>query len=125
MFENIELIITIVVWVFAVFIFLGAIMCCIDNFISRDGWRIFRGILAVILGVTVFCKVYGWLESIPFCMMFGGGVAYFISGAGEKSAQEKPRTEKQYGLGQAFLDAYIEEKVIEEAVTNAIRKSKD
>lgn len=38
--------------------------------------------------------------------------------------ESAPQLQKQekYGLGQAFLDAYIEEKVIEEAVKNAHRE---
>lgn len=57
--------------------------------------------------------------SVPQAAMY---VRVRVPKPGEEST---PQRERKYGISEAFLDAYIEEKVIEEAVTNAIRKSKE
>ena len=124
MFETIGTLFTIAFWAAAIFLFLGGIILCIGNLISGDGWDKFVSCIAAILGVIVFIRVYVWLESIAFCLLASGLVLGLVR-VPKPGEESTPQRERKYGISEAFLDAYIEEKVIEEAVTNAIRKSKE
>lgn len=125
MFEAIGNLITIVIWVVAIFLFGGGIILCVGNFTSGKGGAIFQGVIAVILGVVTFLGVYSWLESVVWCLLLSGLVIGLVSTAGSDRLQDAPKKEKKYGVTDALIDAYVEEKVIEEAVENAIRKSRE
>ncbi len=125
MFETIGTLFTIAMWAAAVFFFLSGIVVCICNFASGKGWEIFRGVVAVVLGIVVFWRMYTWLQSIVWCLLVTGIVLCIVTIDASEDTRKNVSKEKSYGIGQAFLDAYVEEKVIEEAVTNAIRKSKE
>lgn len=125
MFETIETLFTIVIWVVAIFFFGGGLLFCIDNLIHGSGWRKFLTVIAVILGIFVFTRVYAWCKSIVWSLAASGMVLAFVSEAGSGRLQNAPEKKKKYGFTDALVDAYVEEKVIEEAVENAIRKSKE
>lgn len=125
MFETIGKLFTIAFWVLAIFEFLGGIILCIGNIISGNGWAKFVSIIAGIIGVYVFFRMYAWTESIAWCLLATGIVLVFVRVPKPGEEKRTPQRGENYGIGQAFVDAYVEEKVIEEAVTNAIRKSRE
>jgi len=124
MFEIIGILFTIGYWAITLFFFVGGIILCISNLSHGNGWRKFLTIIAIILAFFVFQYIYEWGKDIVFCMFLSGMVLMLVANAGSEN-HTTTQKEKKYGFGDAFLDAYIEEKVIEEAVSNAIRKSKE
>lgn len=126
MFEKIGTLLVIAFWVVTIFSFVGGIIICISNIFTGGGWEKLCGIIAVILGVVAFYYMYKWFESIPWCMLISGFVLCAIgSGDSEKAPVTATAPKQKYGVADAFLDAYIEEKVIEEAVENGIRKANE
>ncbi len=126
MFETIGKLFTIAFWAFAIVMFLSGILLCIMNIFSQNGWKKFVSVLAAIIGVYVFYRMYVWTESIAWCLL-GTGIVLGIIRVPEpgENKNSPPQKEEKYGLGKAIIDTYCEEKLIEEAVSNAIRKSKE
>lgn len=126
MFETIGKLFTIAFWGYAIFIFLCGAFMCVVNIFSSNGWKKFVSILAAIIGIYVFYRMYIWSGSIGWCL-FVTGIVLFIIRVPEpgEAAASTTQKEPKYGLEQALVDTICEEMLIEEAVTNAIRKSKD
>lgn len=125
MFETIGTLFTIGFWAVAIFLFVFGVIICIGNLVKGTVLEQIMAIIAVILGIFTFFLMYDWSGSIAWCLLTSGLVFGFVAGIfSDKGKEIQPRGNK-YGLSDAFLDAYVEEKVIEEAVTNAIRKSKE
>ena len=125
MFETIGNLFAICLWAAAIFGFLGGVIACIINIVRGNGWARFVSIMAAIIGTFVFFRMYAWCGSILWCLLVTGIVLAFVRVPEPGEAKSTPQSGSGYGIGQAFLDAYVEENVIEEAVTNALRKSKE
>lgn len=128
MFKLIGTLFVIGVWIVAIILFLAGIVICIENIKSDSGWRKCLAVLSIFLGVVAFIWTYDWADgSILWCLIISGlalGLLQcgFVKGA--DTTEQETKTPR-YGFADALVDAYVEEKVIEEAVTNAIRKSKE
>ncbi len=125
MFETIGNIISVAIWISAILGCVGWVVCVIQNFTSGNGWKILKAVVSIILGAIVFKYSMNWLSSIAWAMMFGGGVGFGIAADHEESGmQERQTEEKRYGVTDAFLDAYIEQKMLDDAVEKALRNKK-
>lgn len=125
MFETIGKLFTIVFWAAAILEFLGGIILCIGNLISGNGWAKFVSIIAGIIGAYVFSRMYAWTGSIACCLLATGIVLVFVRVPKPGEEKSPPPRERGRSLAEEFTDGYVKEKIIEEAVTNAIRKSKE
>lgn len=122
MFETIGNLITIVIWAVAIFLFGGGLFLCGMNLFTGNGWQKFWAVVAIILGVIAFTKLYAWLDSVVWCLLLTGIVLGVIGNLGSNEQQSAPQKEKKYGLGDALVDAYVEQEVIKEATKKAIRE---
>ena len=122
MFETIGNLITIIIWAVAIFLFGGGLFLCGMNLFTGNGWQKFWAVVAVILGVVAFTKLYTWLDSVVWCLLLTGIVLGVIGNLGSNEQQSAPQKEKKYGLGDALVDAYVEQEVIKEATKKAIRE---
>ena len=122
MFETIGNLITIVIWAVAIFLFGGGLFLCGMNLFTGNGWQKFWAVVAIILGVIAFTKLYAWLDSVVWCLILTGIVLGVIGNLGSSEQQNAPQKEKKYGFGNALVDAYVEQEVIKEATKKAIRE---
>ena len=122
MFETIGTLITIAIWAVAIFLTGGALLFCFDNLIHGSGGRKILTVIAIILGVYIFCRVYDWCGSIVWSLIISSIVLATVSEAGSGRLKDAPQKEKKYGLGDALVDAYVEQEVIKEATKKAIRE---
>jgi len=122
MFETIGNLVTIAIWVVAILLFGGGLILCGVNLFTGNGWQKFWAVVAFILGVIAFTKLYAWLDSIVWCLLLTGIVLGVIGNLGANEQQSAPQKEKKYGLGDALVDAYVEQEVIKEATKKAIRE---
>lgn len=122
MFETIGTVITIIFWAVAIFLFGGGLILCGVNLFKGNSWQKFWAIVAIILGVIAFTKLYAWLDSIVWCLILTGIVLGVVGNLGSNEPQNAPQKEKKYGLGDALVDAYVEQQVIKEATKEAIRE---
>lgn len=125
MFEAIENLITIVLWVLAILLFGGGLFLCGMNLFTGNGWQKFWAVAAIILGIIAFTKLYDWLNSLVWCLILTGIVLVVVGNISSDGSQNAPRKEKKYGLGDALVDAYVEQEVIKEATKKAIRELED
>ena len=122
MFETIGTLITIVIWAAAILLFGGGLILCGTNLFTGTGWQKFWAIVAIISGVIAFTKLYAWLDSVVWCLLFTGIVLWVIGNFGSNEQQNAPQKEREYGFGDALIDAYVEQEVIKEATKKAIRE---
>lgn len=122
MFETIGTLITIVIWAVAIFLVGGALLFCFDNLIHGSGGRKFLTVIAIILGVYIFSRVYDWCGSVVWSLIISSIVLATVAEAGSGRLKKAPRKEKKYGFGDALVDAYVEQEVIKEATKKAIRE---
>jgi len=125
MFEIIGTLFTIAFWAAAIFLFLVGIILCIRNLINGNAWKKFMAVVAIILGVFTFFRVYAWIESIVFCLLATGIVLGLVADFGSGELESAPSRASKYDLGDALLEAYAEKQLMKEAVKEAIRESKD
>ncbi len=122
MFETIGTIITIAIWAVAIFLFGGGLFICGMNLLKGNGWKKFWAVIAIILGIITFTKLYAWLDSLVWCFLLTGVVLELVGNAGSNETQNVPQKEKKYGFSDALVDAYVEQEVIKEATKKAIRE---
>ncbi len=125
MFETIFTLITIVLWAAAIFLFGGGLFLCFSNLFKGKGWEKFWAIVAMILGVIVFNRLYAWLDSIVWCLILTGMVIAFVADIGSNKLQPAPVKEKGPSLTDAIVDTYCEYELTKAAVKDAIRESKE
>ncbi len=125
MFEAIGTLITIVIWLVAIFLFGGGLLICIGNLIGGGGFEKFMAVLGIILGIVAFSCIYSWFESIVWCLMGSGIVLGLIGNAGSDSEEKAPKKEEKYGFGKALVDTYCEYELTKAAVKDAIKESKE
>lgn len=127
MFETIIELFVFAFWTVAIILFLGGIIICISNLISGSGWEKTMAVIAFVLGIVTFFYMYDWSESIAWCLMATGLVLCFVGQFGSNEVQQAPP--KEPGLietfAEGYLDAYAKKKLMEEAFTDALRKSKE
>ena len=95
MFETIGNLITIVIWIVAIFLFGGGVFLCGVNLFTGNGWEKFWAVVAIILGVIAFTKLYTWLESIVWCLMGSGIVLGLIGNIVADSKEPAPQKQKE------------------------------
>lgn len=121
--------IDIIGWIIAIAAIVFGVICTIATF-AEGGGKIILGTVSLVIGVVVFIAVYNWLESIGLCLFASGGIMCLIStGGGDQayssgSGGTSPAT-KEPGVISKVADAATEYYVIESAVEEAIRKSKE
>ena len=126
MFETIGTLITIVIWAAAIFLFGGGLFLCGMNLFTGNGWQKFWAIVAIILGIIAFTKLYGWLDSIVWCLLLTGIVLGVIGNLGSNEPQETTVKEpKGPGVIETLADQYIKDQRDIAIVEEAIRRSKD
>ena len=126
MFETIGTLITIVIWGAAIFLFGGGLFLCGMNLFTGNGWQKFWAIVAIILGVIAFTKLYAWLDSIVWCLLLTGIVLGVIGNLGSNEPQETTVKEpKGPGVIETLADQYIKDQRDIAIVEEAIRRSKD
>lgn len=126
MFETIGTLITIVIWAAAIFLFGGGLFLCGMNLFTGNGWQKFWAIVAIILGVIAFTKLYAWLDSIVWCLLLTGIVLGVIGNLGSNEPQETTVKEpKGPGVIETLADQYIKDQRDIAIVEEAIRRSKD
>lgn len=125
MFETIEELFTIGFWAVAILLFVGGIAVCICGFTSGSAWKIITSVFALLLGIYAFVRMYEKYESIAWCLMTSG-LAFSLPAIFSPNGNEsRTSTQSKKSFSEAYLEAYAEEKLIEEAVTNALRKNRD
>lgn len=126
MFETIGNLITIVIWVVAIFLFGGGLFLCGMNLFTGNGWQKFWAVVAIILGVIAFTKLYAWLDSVVWCLLLTGIVLGVIGNLGSNEPQETTtKTPKEPGVIETLADQYIKDQRDIAIVEEAIRRSKD
>ena len=121
MFEIIGNLVTITIWAAAIFLFGGGLILCGVNLFTGKGWRKFWAVVALILGVIAFNKLYAWLDSIVWCLLLTGVVLCVVGNLADEP-QNPPEKEKKYGLTDAILDTYCEYELQKQATKDAIRE---
>lgn len=124
MFETIGNLFTIAIWAVAIFLFGGGLFLCGMHLFTGNGWEKLWSVVAIILGVIVFTRLYAWLDSVVWCLMLTGIVLGVVGNLGSKET-EPPQKEKKYDLTDAILDTACEYELTKAAVKDAIRESKD
>lgn len=125
MIETIGKLITIALWAAAIFLFGGGIILCGSNLFKGNGWQKFWAIVAIVLAVVAFTKLYAWLDSIVWCLMLTGIVLCVIGNLGSNEPQttktEKP---KQPGVIETLVDQAVQDQRDIAIVEEALRRSK-
>lgn len=125
MFETIEELFTIGFWAVAILLFVCGIIVCICHFTSGNAWKVIISVFALLLGIYAFVRMYEKYESIAWCLMTAGLAFSLPAIFSSEGNGGRTTTQSKKSFGEAYLDAYAEEKLIEEAVTNALRKNRD
>ena len=130
MFETIEKLLTIAIWSAAIILFVGGIISCITKIVSEGIGSKCLAIIAIILGIVAFCKMYDWTGHIAWCMLGSGIVICLFTGVLTNGEEDTTRHEPpDPGVIETFTTAYIDgwakQKIIEEAVEKGIRKSRE
>jgi hypothetical protein len=124
MFEAIENLLTIVIWGAAILLFVGGVIVCIVKLVKGGIGSKSIAVVAAILGIVAFVKMYDWTEHIAWCMLASGFILCLFTGVlsdGEKNTLPK---EPKYGLGDAILETYAEYELTKAAVKDAIEESR-
>lgn len=121
--------IDVIAWAVAIIVFAFGIFGLVGMFIETNGWIKFVGVIAAILGVVAFWRVYVWMESVGFSL-FATGFVWGIFGFGADSEPHKKentpqQVEQPYGITDAVLDTYCEYELTKEAAKAAIRELKE
>lgn len=126
MFETIGKLITIALWAAAIFLFGGGIILCGSNLFKGNGWQKFWAIVAIVLGVVAFTKLYAWLDSIVWCLMLTGIVLCTIGNLGSNEPQETTtKAPKGPGVIETLADQMAQDQRDIAIVEEAIRRSKE
>ena len=125
MFETIGNLITIVIWIVAIFLFGGGLFICGMNLFTGSGWEKFWAVVAIILGIIVFTKFYAWLESVVWCLM-GSGIVLGLVGNVVADSKEEPAPQKQKepGFIRQLTGRILEDEREIAIIEEAIRRSK-
>ena len=124
MFETIGTLLTIAFWAVTIFLLVGGVILIIDKLRNGNGWDKVQVVIAIIAGFFTFSKVYTWLDSIPWALLFTGCVLGLVLGDSSDKEKSYRRREKEYGLSDAIIDTYCEYNLTKAAVKDAIRESK-
>lgn len=128
MFETIGTLFTIAFWAAAILLFLFGIIACIGHLIDGNWWQRIMAVIAAILGVIVFIKMYTWCGSIAWCLLASGfvlmAVSMFGTDDGQRVSQPSP-SPPQPGFITTLTDDYLQRKADEETIANAIRKAEE
>lgn len=117
--------VTFIIWAIVIVIFGGGVFICGMNLFSGTGGEKVRSIIAIILGIITFSVVYGWFESIGWCLFFSGLVVGLVS-LGDKVEPARTREPGPIGrFAEGYVEGYIQKEITKEAVKEAIRESKD
>lgn len=126
MFETIGNLITIVIWAAAIFLFGGGLFLCGMNLFTGNGWQKFWAVVAIILGIITFTKLYAWLDSVVWCLLLTGIVLGVIGNLGSNEPQETTtKTPKGPGIIETLADQAIKDQRDIAIVEEAIRRSKE
>lgn len=109
--------ITIVLWGIAILLFGGGLFLCGMNLFTGNGWEKFWAVVAVILGVVVFTKLYAWLDSLVWCLMLTGielGVVGMAGSNNGEKTQEKESKPSSGIIGHVVNEIIEEEKRVQE-----------
>lgn len=116
---------TFIIWAIVIVIFGGGVFICGMNLISGTGGEKVQSVIAIILGIITFSVVYGWFESIGWCLFFSGLVVGLVS-LGDKGEPAKTNEPGPIGrFAEGYVEGYIQKEITKEAVKEAIRESKD
>ena len=125
MFETIGTLITIAIWAVAIFLFGGGLFLCGMNLFTGNGWQKFWAIVAIVLGVIAFTKLYAWLDSVVWCLILTGGVLGVVGNLGSNEQQNAPKEERRGpGVIETLADQAIKDQRDIAIVEEAIRRSK-
>ena len=125
MFETIGNLITIVIWAAAIFFFGGGILLCGLNLFTGNGWQRFWAVVAIILGVIAFIKLYAWLDSVVWCLLLTGIVLVLVGNFGSDEQKETTtQVPKGPGVLETLADQYIKDQRDIAIAEEAIRRSK-
>ena len=121
MFETIGTLITIAIWAVAIFLFGGGLFLCGMNLFTGNGWQKFWAIVAIVLGVIAFTKLYAWLDSVVWCLILTGGVLGVVGNLGSNEQQNAPKEERRGpGVIETLADQAIKDQrdiaIVEEAI---------
>lgn len=86
MFETIGTIFSIVMWVLAILVFLGGIICCIGDLVDKDidaNVKVFA-VIGLILAALVFKWGYNKLESVWWGIFLSGFVLVLFCAPAQK-----------------------------------------
>lgn len=126
MFEAIGNLITIVIWVVAILLFGGGLFLCGMNLFTGTGWQKFWAVVAIILGIIAFTKLYPWLGSLVWCLLLTGIVLGVIGNLGSNETQETTtKNSKSYSVIEKLADQAIKDQRDIAIVEEAIRRSKE
>lgn len=89
-------------WVVAIVAAVFGILCWIAMFTDKNPWHIFLGVVAAVIAIIVFTRVYAWLESIGFAIFATGVVLCFLGGACSDTPFFQRRIIQVYGKRQHF-----------------------
>ena len=114
--------VTFIIWAIVIVIFGGGVFLCGVNLFSGTGGEKVQSVIAIILGIITFSVVYGWFESIGWCLFFSGLVVGLVSlgdkgePAGGRSSNPGPT------FTEALVDTYCEYELQKQATKDAIRE---
>jgi len=115
--------VTFIIWAIVLVIFGGGVFICGKNLFSGTGGEKARSVIAIILGIITFSVVYGWFESIGWCLFFSGLVVGLVSIGGEGATGGggwKPNPGPTFT--EALVDTYCEYELQKQATKDAIRE---
>lgn len=125
MFETIGTLITIALWGAAIFLFGGGIILCGVNLFKGNGWQRFWAIVAIILAIIVFTKLYNWLDSLVWCLFLTGGVLCLVGNAADDQQTTPAKEPREPGFIERLADQAAQDQRDIAIVEEAIRRSKE
>ena len=120
MFETIESILTIVIWGAAILLFVGGIIVSIAKLATGSVGSKIMAVVAIILGIVAFFKMYDWTEHVAWCMLGSGFVLCLFTGV-LSEGEDKP---KERGFVGQVIDQVLEDEHDIAKMEEAIRRSK-
>ncbi len=122
-------IIDLVGWIIAIVTAVFGVLGWISMFTDKNGIHIFMGVIAAIVAVIIFSRVYDWLESIGFALFCTGAALCAFAGASSNtpssgSGYSKPQ-ETGYTFGKALTETLSEYELAKAAAKDAYREMKE
>ena len=111
----------VIFWIIAGLACIFGLWGCIYNLFKGSGWEKFWSLLAIVLAVFAFIRVYDWLESIFWCMLVSGIVLCSV-GLPHDGSESRRKRDPGPSVGDVIITEMVQYQRDKEVVKNALRE---